>query len=186
MFLLGIEQDIDDENKIISQFFCTEIGENNKFATRDSVDVNDNIIKRRIGKTILTGAEEWKYDEKTKTYYFKQFNKFCENISGKYDRMMCTHFRWSKYKENLKYGEFQGDYKNNIMFNFDFGKDGVDNFRKWLTNQNSQGQPVEVYYILQNPIIIKNNSNKKFSIIENSKVTPIFSYERKIYTQNTI
>lgn len=141
----------------ISQYFCNN-NFNEKLETSDSLDLDDNecIKIQRIGMTTLKGDEDWFYDEETQTYYYFQFNKFCNDISGKYDKMLCTHFRWVESTNILNWGEFQGDYDNKVMFKFD--KENVEcgniiKFKEWLKEQFDKGTPVQVYYILQYPEI---------------------------------
>lgn len=147
---------VETNEKIITQYFCNNNDE--IFKTMDTIEFNNSrqIKIQRIGKTVLTGNENWFFDDKTKTYYYYQFNKFCEEITGVYDKMLCTHFRWVKHNNKLNWGEFQGDIDNKIMFKFDkesISYGNVDNFKKWLKNQYEKGTPVEVYYILQYPEI---------------------------------
>ena len=144
----------------ITQYFCNLFFDN--FETADSMHFIDYyaIKIQRIGKTILTGDEEWFFDKETQSYYYYQFNKFCNDITGLYDKMLCTHFRWVKKNDKLNYGEFCGDLDNKIMFKFD-NNENIDNFKKWLRVQFEKSRPVEVYYILQYPEIsfVGNNFN---------------------------
>ena len=149
--------DFDDAEKNVTQFFCNSCVKD-KFGTVDNfIILNGQRMKiQRIGKTVLTGDEEWYYDSESKSYYFYQFNKFCNDITGIYDKMLCTHFRWVKRTNELKYGEFQGDADNKIMFKFDKEnqKNGdINNFKRWLNEQFLNNSPVEIYYILQYPEI---------------------------------
>ena len=158
-FLGGFEFLSDYDNKAISQHFCNSIDDFGKIAVRDSILFAKGITEKRIGKEILTGDEDWFFDDTTKTYYYFQYNKFCENIGGTYDKMMCTHFRWTDYTTNIEYGQFQGGPENQIMFNYDFGKGGVNNFKLWLKEQytNPNKSPVIVQYTLQHPILQRGN-----------------------------
>lgn len=172
-------------DKTITQYFCNN-DDNGNFETTDTLQITDNqyIKIQRIGKTILTGNENWFYDDETQTYYYYQFNKFCNEITGIYDKMLCTHFRWIKRNNKLNWGEFQGDIDNKIMFKFDKEsiKNGdIINFKQWLKEQFDKGKPVEVYYILQYPEIsflgndyIPNPHFKPYhqEIITDSKVKP--------------
>lgn len=148
--------ELNETNKKNYQYFCNNITKDNKLSCCDNLEFENNKINKRIGRNIITGDEEWYYDEKTKTYYYYQFNKFNNDIGGKYDPMLCTHFRWTPYSLAPEYGYFQGGESNEIMFNYDYGKNGVDNFKKWLKEQYSKGTPVEVQYIMQFPISIYN------------------------------
>lgn len=191
-FLGGIEFKNSNPSMVISQYFCNTL-DSSGLATRDELSpIEKNIIEKRISRTILTGKEKWEYDSLTKTYYYFQPNKFCDNIGGTYDKMLCTHFRWINYNENIKYGEFQGHPDDNrIMFNYDYGEKGVGNFKDWLSKQLSSGKPVKVYYIMQYPFIKKippqYNPSPRFiphsiTIESSGNVKPIISqkYRKKI------
>ena len=174
---------VETNEKLITQYFCNT-NKNEVFETTDSIEFNNNyqIKIQRIGKTILTGSENWFYDVETKTYYYYQFNKFCKEITGYYDKMLCTHFRWVKHSNKLNWGEFQGDIDNKIMFKFDKENTehgNITNFKQWLKEQYEKGKPVEVYYILQYPEI----SFKSFDYIPNPHFKP---YHQEIITNNDI
>ena len=111
-----------------------------------------------IFKNILTGNEYWRYDKKTNTYAYFQKNKFNENGLGTLDTMLCTHFRWQQFDFNIKEGMFQGNDKGEIMFNFYDNSKGIEFFKEWLRQNWLNGKPVEVYYALQCPIIIKKDA----------------------------
>jgi len=175
----------DDRDKY--QYFCNMIEPNGDFACADVLNIEKNRIIKRIGQTILTGDEDWFFDKNTKTYFFYQNNKFYKNIGGKYDPMMCTHARWTKYTESIEYSYIQGGEKNEIMFNYDYGKDGIDNFKKWLKEQFDKNIPVKILYIMQNPKIIDlgtlHKLNPRFNVhsIEIlNEVKPTIEYRQKL------
>lgn len=154
---------IEHQDIITSQYFCTSFGDS-ILETCDNLNLSNGILTRRIGINVLTGDEEWFYDRDSDTYYYYQYNKYSKDISGKYDKMMCTHFRWAKYSKNPKYGEFQGSDDNKIMFKYDKRRTengDIDNFKKFLKEQYSKNKPVKVHFILQYPEIsvVKNNYN---------------------------
>lgn len=156
------------KNKNDTQYVFNSLEENDEFYVCDLYHYDEDLLEKRIGINVLTGDEEWFFDEKTKTYYYYQFNKLYKNVTGKYDKMLSNYFRWIEYSENIKYSEFQGGEENQIMFNFDYGKDGIDNFKKWLKKKFNEGCPVEVCYIMQSPIFIKNEER----YIPNPDFTP--------------
>ena len=86
-FLGGFEFSSNSDNKVISQHFCNSIDDCGKIGVRDSISYEKNIIEKRIGMDILTGDEDWFFDDTTKTYYYFQYNKFNENIGGSYDKI---------------------------------------------------------------------------------------------------
>lgn len=170
MFLGEIEM----TNDVIKQYLCNSIEDNKKAFVRDVYDVENSIIIKKIGKNILTGNENWRYDFETKTFAYFQENKFNDEGMGKYDNMMSTRFRWQTYSKEIKSGMFQGNEKNEIMFKFNEKVESVDAFKEWLRNQYSQGTPVEVYFALQYPIIIK--TEKAYNWCYLHKLTREFSH----------
>ena len=105
-----------------------------------------------IGRYILTGEEEWKYNPISKSYYFLADNKYYDEVDGgRFDPMLCSHFKWSSDIENLPLYMFSGGMKNEIQFNFDNGVAGIENFLNWIKEQLKKGVPVQVQYILLYP-----------------------------------
>lgn len=170
MFLGEIEM----TNDVIKQYLCNSIEDSKKAFVRDVYDVENSIIIKKIGKNILTGNENWRYDFETKTFAYFQENKFNDEGMGKYDNMMSTRFRWQTYSKEIKSGMFQGNEKNEIMFKFNEKVDCVDEFKEWLRNQYSKGTPVEVYFALQYPIIIE--TEKAYNWCYLHKLTREFSH----------
>jgi hypothetical protein len=142
-------------NNILKNRLCNSLDEDGKAYIRDEYSIDKNIIIKRIGKNILTGNEEWRYDQDTKTYAYFQENKFNEDGLGKFDTMMCTHFRWQPYSIEIEESKFQGSSNGEIMFNFYNDSKGLDYFKKWLKEQFLKGKPIEVYFALQFPILIE-------------------------------
>jgi len=141
----------DDARKFLCQIEDPEfkVIDKTKFAYYPS----DSFIVNRIGGNILIGIEDFRFDSATKSYCYKQDNKFNINGLAMYDSMMCSHFTWQKYSEEISYGKFQCNSSGEIMFNYDDGKFGVENFKKWLNEQYRKKNPVIVYYTLQFPYI---------------------------------
>ena len=150
MFLGAIE--ITNDN--VKHLLCTS-KENGKFYIRDSLNIEKNQITKRVGKNILTGDENWRFDSKTKTFAYYQENKFNIDGLGKYDTMMCNYFRWQPYSTDVKTSMFQGNECGEIMFRFEEGKD-VEVFKNWLREKYQIGAPVVVFFSLQYPIIKQN------------------------------
>lgn len=150
-FLGGLEI---KEDKI-KQYLCNSYEKDGKTYVRDEHSFDTNIIQKRIGKNILTGDENWRYDIETNTYAYFQNNKFNENGLGKYDPMLCTHFRWQPYSKIIDESMFQCNDCGEIMFNFYNNSKGIDYFKRWLKELYLNDKPVEVLFILQYPIIIK-------------------------------
>lgn len=117
----------------------------------DTYDEKGNHIQR-IGRYIITGEEEWRYNPTSKCYYFYANNKYFDEIDGgRFDPMLCTHFRWTSDIEHTPLYMFSGGRKNEIQFNYDNGIGGVDNFVCWIKEQLKKEIQFEVYYILLYP-----------------------------------
>lgn len=170
MFLGAIEMTNDN----IKQYLCNSIEDNGKSFVRDVYNIENSIIIKKVGRNILTGNENWRYDFETKTFVYFQENKFNEDGLGKYDNMMSTHFRWQVYSKEVKYSMFQGNEKGEIMFKFYDKVESVDDFKEWLRNQYSKGNPVEVYFALQYPIIVKTEKTYNWCYLH--KLTREFSH----------
>ena len=133
-----------------SENFCTE-----DFETVDYLNMDTQDLIKYIGKEILTGEEDWFYCDAKKTYFYNQFNKIIvDNNSAK---MMSNYFSFSN-DDNPKYGMFCNGHNQEIHFNFDNGKKGLNNFKKWLKEKYNSPMPVEIYYVMQYPEII----NRRF------------------------
>ena len=142
-------------NDIIKPYLCNSVNENGEAFVRDTYDLDSNIITKRVGRNILSGNEKWRYDTETKTFCYLQSNKFNETGLGRYDTMMSTHYRWKSFDKNIQESMFQGNENGEIMFRFKKEINDLEYFKSWLKEQYSKGKPVEVYFALQFPIIIK-------------------------------
>jgi hypothetical protein len=134
---------------------CFSFGKYDEGMCTDSYDPHTATLIKRLSKIELTGNENWKYDENKKSYYYNQEGKFYQDlpIGGFYDAMLCTHFSWREGDINPEYGQFVGGVTNEIMFCYDYGKDGLENFKNWLKNRYEKKEPVQVIYILNHTII---------------------------------
>ncbi len=151
MFNLKSKMHIDNSYDIRA-YYCNSI-DSDIYSCNDSIEFKSKTIVQRIGERILDGSENWSYDPVTKTYYYHQDNKFHIPCGGFFDTMLCTHFTWRQYSLTPPYGTIQGGEENEIMFNYDFGNGGVDNFINWLQSQIDKNIPVKVQYVLQEPLI---------------------------------
>ncbi len=190
-YLASIEF-VEPKNVLTSQYFCNW-ADSEKLETCDSLNISDGMLIQRIGKNVLTGEEEWFYDKESGTYYYYQFNKFNKDISGKYDKMLCTHFRWVEYTKSPKWSEFQGSNDNKIMFKYDREKTetgDVEGFKEWLKKQYNLNKPVEIYFIMQYPELSFNkddyNPNPRFKpyhieIGVNGEIKPKVTTQYELY-----
>lgn len=134
-----------------NKWYCNHV-EDSRYSCCDTYDENGCFIQR-VGSYILTGNENWRYNSKSKCYYFSANNKYFDDIDGgSCDAMLCTHFRWTEDKINVPLYMFSGGDTNEIQFNFDNGTGGIENFVKWLSKKFNEKCPVEVVYVLKNPV----------------------------------
>ena len=112
----------------------------------------------------LTGNEAWKYDSNSRCYYFNAYDKFYDECDGgKFDPMLCTHFRWTPNAESTPLYMFSGGSTNEIKFNYDNGIGGINNFVSWLKKELHSAVPVQVEYILKHPIYYAPFSHERTS-----------------------
>lgn len=119
-------------------------------------------LVQRISRYILTGEEDWAYNPQSKCYYYHAENKYYDEIDGgRYDTMLCTHFRWSEDMTSTPLYMFSGGIKNEIQFNYDNGTGGLNNFIDWIKKQLNTKIPVEVVYISKYPCYFAPDSHKR-------------------------
>lgn len=117
----------------------------------DEVDLERGVYVKRIGERMLDGSED--------EYWFAQSTRYYTAIADKRSNreevtnaLLCSHFR-TKYALSDTLGYVSETYYSagniNILFNYDNGAGGVDNFVTWL-----QSNPVTVRYLLANPVEI--------------------------------
>ncbi len=162
------------ENETVKERLCNCFENEKDSIIRDTYDIENNIITKRIGRAILTGNENWRYDFDTKTFAYCQENKFNEDGLGKFDKMLSNYFRWQSYDSKIKESMFQGNDKGEIMFKFYDGIEDVEIFKKWIIEKYSEGNPVEVYFALQYPVIMK--MEKIYNWCYLNKLTREFSH----------
>lgn len=142
-------------NNIIKPYLCNSFNNSNGAFVRDSYDIDNNLVIKRIGRNILTGTENFRYDFETNTFAYYQENKFNLHGLGKFDTMMSNYFRWQPFNTNIKESWFQGNDKGEIMFKFSNNIEDINTFKSWLKEKYLEGKPVEVFFVLQSPIIVK-------------------------------
>ena len=174
------------ENEIISQTYCNDIN-----STTDHLELENEILYKCVGKEILTGNEEWYYSKEKDTYYYNQFNKAIDSKNCL--KMMSNYFHFSN-NEKLKWGEFQSGNNEEIHFKFDESKNNICHFKNWLKSKYMEGTPVEVYFVLQYPVILCRRfsydanprfvkfKGKNYSLVSNDeKVSAIFFSSNRLY-----
>lgn len=115
----------------------------------DEIDLDRGVYIQRVGTIVFDGS----VDE----YWFAQSTRYYTSIKDKRSNkvevtnaLRCSHFK-TKYALTDTLGYVSETYYHvgnvNILFNFDNGAGGVDNFVSWL-----QSNPITVQYVLATPI----------------------------------
>lgn len=124
----------------------------------DEIDLVTGVLTKRIGKVVLDGSEYWQM-----TYGTGMFNLLqpfqVKDINNR--TSISTHFKYNQVNQDiygqLKDGEFAVQFYNNtstVIFLKNMSIATVNDFKTWLSNN-----PVTVYYILEEPEIIKLKPN---------------------------
>ena len=112
---------------------------------------------RNIGNTIFTGNEQdWIEIENHGHTDIAMFSIPCSNAKVT-KNAICSHFNYvDDIFETVSAGDFTNDITSQNNFVFAVQKDiasCIDEWLDWLSKQNSDGTPVTVYYVLNQPKI---------------------------------
>ncbi len=114
---------------------------------RDTYDGVRGDFVQRVGKLVLDGTENWltvSVSEILTIYYIRLYSAKTKH------NMISSHFVYNKSNDVCP--SFHIDAFNVLIFNYENGVGGVDNFKSWLAAQAAAGTPVTVYYELAQPI----------------------------------
>ncbi len=114
---------------------------------RDTYDGVRGDFVHRVGKLELDGTENWltvSVSEILTIYYIRLYSAKTKH------NMISSHFVYNKSNDVCP--SFHIDAFNVLIFNYENGVGGVDNFKSWLAAQAAAGTPVTVYYELAQPI----------------------------------
>ena len=143
-------------------------------SARDTYDGVRGGFVQRVGKLVLDGTENWltvSVSEILTIYYIRLYSAKTKH------NMISSHFVYNK--SNDVYPSFHIDAFNALIFNYENGVGGVDNFKSWLAAQAAAGTPVTVYYELAQPIAYNRKVDitafdGRTTVIRASKGTPPF------------
>lgn len=114
-------------------------------------------------KIVLDGKENWFIEPKISLDNHTQFrvNNFVNAVSdsfGNSDVQLCTDFKCINPNINDEYG-FTVTGSKQLVINYD--KVTLDDFKAWLKSKYDEGNPVIIYYKLENPIELELTDEQK-------------------------
>ena len=77
---------LETSNKNIRKYLCNKSKENS-IVNCDYYDITNNIITKRIERNILTGEENIRFDQKTKTFAYFQKNKLMQRSFYSWEKL---------------------------------------------------------------------------------------------------
>lgn len=108
---------------------------------------SDGTVVRRIKKLVLTGEETWNgpYEFTDITRFELPLDSGCTNLGG-----ICTHYPWKVQSG----GTTEHFYTNNtrLCYIFSTSISTLADFKQFLRDEYTAGHPVEVWYVLANPV----------------------------------
>lgn len=114
----------------------------------DYVDFEKQQIIKNVSVVNFTGEEEWHVQENA---YFT----YIAHTTSETPPTLCSAFSLST-SESVAVGEYRlggiDSWDGNVLFNYDDGAGGVDNFKSYLGQQYANGTPVKFYYPCVAPI----------------------------------
>lgn len=98
---------------------------------------------RRVGKIVLTGAEDWGTDTNVGIRRFYAFFSVLNNVTVR--RGWCTHFKYQGLNEY--YSCYKASDSTRVYI-FTDHVNTVKDFKAWLASEYAAGHPVTIWYIL--------------------------------------
>ena len=115
----------------------------------DYVDVEKGKVVRKIDKIVLTGEERWEMGfENWATYPYAFRLEGLKNVLG--SNAMNAKYSWYEKHANMQINSLNAPYDNCIAVS-DSRFSTVDEFTNELKKQNSNGNPLIVYYVMITP-----------------------------------
>ena len=204
-FLCNMDK-YDDEGNIIDYHELSKINE-----TKDDLEFISGVLNKKIGRIVLTGDENWEYQEivdGTERKYFRcptyQYTQGLPKIIDAYhNNCCCTHYKiittnWTNFlndtTENQIFPLQQNGYKICIR---SLNCSSVDEFKSYLKDQYNAGTPVTIYYELETPeqyqlesinVELFEGYNRitledKYGIVEEAEMTYLTNSKFNEYTQ---
>lgn len=114
----------------------------------DYVDFEKQQLIKNVAVVNFTGEEEWRVQGNA---YFT----YIAHTPSETPPTLCSAFSLST-SGSAAVGEYRlagiDSWNGNVLFNYDDGADGVDNFKSYLAQQYANGTPVKFYYLRVTPI----------------------------------
>lgn len=130
----------------------------------DEIDFARGVYKQNCKKITFTGDENWRHYSNGTNQYTTFTNTSCfslekvENKAIGYETSLCSHFKNTNNATafnatGAKHGMYS-DHANLRNFYFAWGEVGqtVDEWKAWVKAQYDAGMPVEVVYVLEEPV----------------------------------
>lgn len=115
----------------------------------DEVDLERGVYVKRIGSVILDGSTDEEWEATSAQYHISLLDKRNNRVQVD-NALWCSHFKVPITIDNSQ-GFVTETYwqsgNRNVLFNYDNGVGGLDNFKVWL-----QSNPVTLQYMLNTPI----------------------------------
>jgi hypothetical protein len=115
----------------------------------DEVDLERGVYVKRIGSVILDGSADEEWEATSAQYHISLLDKRNNRVQVD-NALWCSHFKVPITIDNSQ-GFVTETYwqsgNRNVLFNYDNGVGGLDNFKVWL-----QSNPVTLQYMLNTPI----------------------------------
>lgn len=119
--------------------------------TRDTYDGGRGDFVQRVGKLVLDGTENWRFDSRA----------FWTTVStAKACIPLCTTFAGVESSSTMPDNSITINIKQRIYIIYNVMAGNVDNFKAWLATQAAAGTPITIYCALADPIAY----NKKVDI----------------------
>lgn len=115
----------------------------------DEVDLVRGVYVRRVGTRVLNGANDEHWDT-TSVQYYLPFPDKRSNYTDVGNALVCSHFKARTYIDNSLGFVTETHFSNgniNVLFNYDNGQGGLNNFIAWLRTN-----PITVQYVLATPV----------------------------------
>ena len=118
--------------------------------TTTNVYLGETQSTRRIKKLVLTGEENISFSS---PYYY---SLAIATPSNDRNNFICSHFGKGDYsgqivQGNMRFAQGSSVQYDAVVFNYDNGAGGEENFKTYLAQQYAAGTPVTVWYVLAEP-----------------------------------
>lgn len=171
----------------ISELFCTEY-----YGTRDTLRLDESLLVKRIFRIILTGDEEWAYDDECSAFCYFEPNLI--RTGSPLCAMLSNYFSFCG-NDTLSHGQFRSDGEGRILFKNN-NCNCLDDFIKWIKDKR-ETMPVQVYAVLRYPVLLRArfsyNPNPRFRGVhvsvepkDKNSIAPVIDFKRELFKSEII